>query len=104
MDRVEDHRLVRAGFTDDQGLFIWRSSNGFLLGSLLSETSAMTLADPKPGDSPTEQLDPLTGNVPEQQYTGWPPASLPGVWPEEFDAGLEELLDRIEQFSGVSRE
>ena len=31
-------------------LFTYRTFNGFLLGYLLLETSAMTLRDPKPGD------------------------------------------------------
>lgn len=38
------------GLTDDQVLFAYRRFNSFLLGALLLETSAMTLADPKPGD------------------------------------------------------
>ena len=38
------------GFTDDQVLFAYRSFNGFLLGFLLLETSAMSIHDPRPGD------------------------------------------------------
>jgi AcrR family transcriptional regulator len=42
--------LAREGFSDEQILFTYRTFNGFLLGHLLLETSAMTLRDPKPGD------------------------------------------------------
>lgn len=42
--------LAGEGFTDDQLLFAYRTFNSFLLGSLLLETSAMALRDPKPGD------------------------------------------------------
>jgi AcrR family transcriptional regulator len=42
--------LAGEGFTDDQALFTYRTFNGFLLGYLLLETSAMALRDPKPGD------------------------------------------------------
>ena len=42
--------LAKEGFSDEQVLFTYRTFNGFLLGHLLLETSAMTLRDPKPGD------------------------------------------------------
>ncbi len=42
--------LQEDGFTDAQILFTYRTFNGFLLGHLLLETSAMILRDPKPGD------------------------------------------------------
>jgi AcrR family transcriptional regulator len=42
--------LSEQGFTDDQVLFAYRTFNGFLLGFLLLETSAMTIHDPLPGD------------------------------------------------------
>ena len=42
--------LAGEGFSDEQVLFTYRTFNGFLLGHLLLETSAMTLRDPKPGD------------------------------------------------------
>ena len=42
--------LAGEGFSDEQVLFTYRAFNGFLLGHLLLETSAMTLRDPKPGD------------------------------------------------------
>ena len=42
--------LAGEGFSDEQVLFTYRTFNGFLLGYLLLETSAMALRDPKPGD------------------------------------------------------
>ena len=42
--------LAAVGFDDEQILFTYRSFNSFLLGYLLLETSAMVIADPKPGD------------------------------------------------------
>jgi AcrR family transcriptional regulator len=42
--------LAAEGFSDEQVLFTYRTFNGFLLGYLLLETSAMALRDPKPGD------------------------------------------------------
>jgi AcrR family transcriptional regulator len=43
--------LAGEGFSDEQVLFTYRTFNGFLLGYLLLETSAMALRDPKPGDA-----------------------------------------------------
>src|SRR5690348_9380314 len=42
--------LAAEGFSDEQVLFTYRTFNGFLLGYLLLETSAMVQRDPKPGD------------------------------------------------------
>jgi AcrR family transcriptional regulator len=42
--------LANEGFSDDQVLFAYRTFNGFLLGFLLLETSAMAIHDPLPGD------------------------------------------------------
>jgi AcrR family transcriptional regulator len=42
--------LHDAGFTDEQVLFTYRAFNGFLLGFLLLETSAMAVQDPRLGD------------------------------------------------------
>jgi TetR/AcrR family tetracycline transcriptional repressor len=42
--------LLGEGFSAEQVLFTYRTFNGFLLGHLLLETSAITLRDPKPGD------------------------------------------------------
>jgi AcrR family transcriptional regulator len=42
--------LHEQGFTDAQVLFAYRTFNGYLLGSLLLETSALAIHDPLPGD------------------------------------------------------
>ncbi|WP_375484773.1 TetR/AcrR family transcriptional regulator [uncultured Jatrophihabitans sp.] len=49
--------LAAAGFKDEQILFTYRSFNSFLLGYLLLETSAMAIADPKPGDGSFQSGD-----------------------------------------------
>ena len=128
--------LEAEGFRDDRILFVYRSFNSFLLGFLLLETSAMTLADPKPGDgalslssggdaaavetaapggltpartaeerrtiaqadTAKELIDPLGGNVPEEQFPSihrMAEGLAADSWSDEFDAGLEELLDRV---------
>ena len=133
--------LAGEGFSDERILFVYRSFNSFLLGFLLLETSALTLADPKPGDgalsaspggdvaavetavpgaltpvrtrderaaiadaeAPHEQLDPLGGNVPAEEYPAVHRLAAglsQDVWSDEFDAGLEELLDRIGRYRG----
>jgi hypothetical protein len=56
--------LVGDGFSDQQALFAYRVFNSFLLGYLLLETSAMALADPRPGDGAylPADLDAHTGD------------------------------------------
>jgi TetR/AcrR family transcriptional regulator, tetracycline repressor protein len=49
--------LSGEGFSDEQVLFTYRTFNGFLLGYLLLETSAMALRDPKPGDGSFASTD-----------------------------------------------
>jgi TetR/AcrR family transcriptional regulator, tetracycline repressor protein len=49
--------LAAEGFSDEQVLFTYRTFNGFLLGYLLLETSAMALRDPKPGDGSFTDTD-----------------------------------------------
>jgi TetR/AcrR family transcriptional regulator, tetracycline repressor protein len=49
--------LAGEGFSDEQVLFTYRTFNGFLLGYLLLETSAMSLRDPKPGDGSFTSTD-----------------------------------------------
>src|SRR5947207_1434871 len=49
--------LAAEGFSDEQVLFTYRTFNGFLLGYLLLETSAMALRDPKPGDGSFASTD-----------------------------------------------
>ena len=54
--------LAREGFSDEQVLFTYRTFNGFLLGYLLLETSAMTLRDPKPGDGSFTRTDTISND------------------------------------------
>jgi hypothetical protein len=54
--------LAGEGFSDEQVLFTYRAFNGFLLGHLLLETSAMTLRDPKPGDGSFSGTDTASGD------------------------------------------
>jgi TetR/AcrR family transcriptional regulator, tetracycline repressor protein len=54
--------LAREGFSDEQVLFTYRTFNSFLLGSLLLETSAMALRDPKPGDGSFTSTDTSSDN------------------------------------------
>ena len=56
--------LADEGFTDEQVLFTYRTFNGFLLGHLLLETSAMALRDPKPGDGSFQQGTEVDGTDP----------------------------------------
>lgn len=113
--------LGRAGFSDDQVLFTYRSFNSFLLGYLLLETSAMVIDDPKPGDGsfqtgddtgehdPVDPTDPIPGSISptrttedrEQIADTDTTADLPGVDPGDYPViyrlreGLTE--DRFEE-------
>lgn len=113
--------LGRAGFSDDQVLFTYRSFNSFLLGYLLLETSAMVIDDPKPGDGsfqagddagahdPVDPTDPVPGSVSPTRTTkdretiadADTPEDLPGIDPGEYPEiyrlreGLTE--DRFEE-------
>ncbi len=74
IETMLDH-LGRAGFTDDQVLFTYRTFNSFLLGYLLLETSSMVIDDPLPGDGsfqtgedsgshdPVDPTDPVPGSI-----------------------------------------
>jgi TetR/AcrR family transcriptional regulator, tetracycline repressor protein len=55
--------LAAEGFSDEQVLFTYRTFNGFLLGYLLLETSAMALRDPRPGDGSFTRTDPVPGGL-----------------------------------------
>jgi TetR/AcrR family transcriptional regulator, tetracycline repressor protein len=137
--------LAGEGFSDEQVLFTYRTFNGFLLGYLLLETSAMALRDPKPGDGSFIRADTASGDgsapggeAPTDPVPGGlsPARSseqreavenadtphelvdpvdqidarrFPAVhrlaaglaedrWEEEFETGLEHMLDRIAIF------
>src|SRR4029077_19492902 len=66
--------LAAEGFSDEQVLFTYRTFNSFLLGSLLLETSAMTLRDPKPGDGSFTGTDTAADGDGE---SGWQAAANP---------------------------
>lgn len=58
--------LSAEGFDDDEVLFAYRTFNGFLLGFLLLETSAMAIQAPRPGDgtfSSGSAPDPVPGGL-----------------------------------------
>ena len=133
--------LAGEGFSDEQVLFTYRTFNGFLLGYLLLETSAMTLRDPKPGDgsfTATDTVPAMAASPPGRRRRSGSRRPEPGPlrraagggggcrrprelidpadkidagrfptvyrlatglaedrWEEEFETGLEHMLDRI---------
>jgi AcrR family transcriptional regulator len=136
--------LAGEGFSEEQLLFAYRTFNGFLLGYLLLETSAMALRDPKPGDGsftgsdtawgdggqtgqasanpvvgglsparsegqreaiadadrPLELIDPV-GEIDARRFPTvhrLAPGLAEDRWDAEFEAGLVQMLDRIEGF------
>jgi TetR/AcrR family transcriptional regulator, tetracycline repressor protein len=98
--------LAAEGFSDEQVLFTYRTFNSFLLGSLLLETSAMTLRDPKPGDGSFTGADTATddGGEPAGQAAANPvlgglsPARSAGQREALQDAGSpRELLDPADE-------
>jgi TetR/AcrR family transcriptional regulator, tetracycline repressor protein len=98
--------LSGEGFSDEQLLFTYRTFNGFLLGHLLLETSAMALRDPKPGDGSFTGAD--TNSQDDGQSAGSAPADpvpgglSPARSPEQREAIEEavsphELINPAEQ-------
>jgi AcrR family transcriptional regulator len=93
--------LAKAGFSDEQVLFTYRTFNGFLLGHLLLETSAMTLRDPKPGDgsfaaadTAASESEPGRAAVADPVPGGLSPARSAGQREAVEDAGSPpELID-----------
>jgi AcrR family transcriptional regulator len=94
--------LAGEGFTDEQVLFTYRTFNSFLLGSLLLETSALALQDPKPGDGSFTSTDtsPDGGSGPAGQAVADPvpgglsPARSPGQREAAGEADSpRELID-----------
>ena len=82
--------LAKEGFSDDQVLFAYRTFNGFLLGFLLLETSAMTLRDPKPGDGSFAATDtPASGSEPARAAAADP---VPGGLSPARSAGQREAI------------
>lgn len=98
--------LAGEGFSDEQVLFTYRTFNGFLLGYLLLETSAMALRDPKPGDGSFASTDTHSDEFssPDGMATANPvPGGLsPAHSPEQraaiADAGSpRELIDPADE-------
>ena len=85
--------LAREGFSDEQVLFTYRTFNGFLLGYLLLETSAMTLRDPKPGDGSFTGTDTMSddGGEPAGQAAANP--VIGGLSPARSAGQREALQD-----------
>lgn len=98
--------LIGEGFSTEQVLFTYRTFNGFLLGHLLLETSAITLRDPKPGDGSFTSTDtasedgsgPATGAPAEPVPGGLSPTRSPGQREAIHDADSpRELLDPADE-------
>ena len=93
--------LAKEGFSDEQVLFTYRTFNGFLLGHLLLETSAMTLRDPKPGDgsfaaadTAASESEPGRAAAADPVPGGLSPARSPGQREAVEDADTPlELID-----------
>jgi TetR/AcrR family transcriptional regulator, tetracycline repressor protein len=98
--------LAGEGFSDEQVLFTYRTFNGFLLGYLLLETSAMALRDPKPGDGSFASTDthsdefssPAAMATADPVPGGLSPARSPGQRAAIADAGSpRELIDPADE-------
>jgi AcrR family transcriptional regulator len=84
--------LAGEGFSDEQVLFTYRTFNGFLLGYLLLETSAMALRDPKPGDGSFSGPDDAPAGAGEPG--GQAPADpVPGGLSPARSPGQREAVD-----------
>ena len=92
--------LLGEGFSDEQVLYTYRTFNGFLLGHLLLETSAITLRDPKPGDGSFTGTDTANdGSAPADPVPG---GLSPTRSPEQREAVRDadrprELLDPADE-------
>jgi TetR/AcrR family tetracycline transcriptional repressor len=82
--------LAKEGFSDEQVLFTYRTFNGFLLGHLLLETSAMTLRDPKPGDGSFAAADTATSESEPGRAAADP---VPGGLSPARSAGQREAVE-----------
>jgi AcrR family transcriptional regulator len=98
--------LAGEGFSDEQVLFAYRTFNGFLLGYLLLETSAMALRDPKPGDgsfagtdtAPDGDSEPAGQAAADPVPGGLSPARSPEQRKAVEDAGSPlELIDPADE-------
>jgi len=83
--------LAKVGFSDEQVLFTYRTFNGFLLGHLLLETSAMTLRDPKPGDGSFAAADTAASDSEPGRAAAADP--VPGGLSPARSAGQREAVE-----------
>jgi hypothetical protein len=83
--------LAKEGFSDEQVLFTYRAFNGFLLGHLLLETSAMTLRDPKPGDGSFAAADTAASESEAGRAAAADP--VPGGLSPARSAGQREAIE-----------
>ncbi len=97
--------LVDEGFTDEQTLFTYRTFNGFLLGHLLLETSAMALRDPKPGDGSFQQGSEAGATDPVDPADPVPGALSPARSSAHREAidDADDARERIDPSGGVDR-
>jgi AcrR family transcriptional regulator len=79
MDWIETflRTLHEHGFTDPEVLFAYRTFNGYLLGYLLLETSAMAIHEPLPGNGFYAHTDPDSNDVPLALEAAVPGALTP---------------------------
>lgn len=92
--------LLGEGFSDEQVLFTYRTFNGFLLGHLLLETSAITLRDPKPGDGSFTGTDTVSdnGSAPADPVPGGlSPTRSPEQREAVRDADRREVFDPADE-------
>jgi TetR/AcrR family transcriptional regulator, tetracycline repressor protein len=81
--------LRSEGFTDEQVLFAYRTFNGFLLGFLLLETSAMAVHHPLPGDG---SFAPASGEGSDEPAGAQAPVPG-GLTPTRSQAEREEIAE-----------
>lgn len=106
LEVVEDFlsELVSRGFSDERAIAAYRAFSSFLLGHLLLEATALDSQAIIPADS--SGLDALTAAPAEYSVTDYPQvARLSRQLSEdhsaaEFEASLENLLDRLDRTLG----
>lgn len=84
--------LLAEGFTDDQAIYAYRVFNTFLLGHLIIETTAMVSGSDAPA-GPRSRDDEF---LEYPTITRLASELAADRWDEEFDSGLEAMVDRIE--------
>ncbi|MDT5105789.1 MAG: hypothetical protein QOI25_3302 [Mycobacterium sp.] len=98
--------LHEQGFTDSEVLFAYRTFNGYLLGYLLLETSAMAIHDPLPGDGSYAPTGPESSDEPISSAAAVPGALTPTRDRDDRRAiaeadGSGDLIDPQGEFDAV---